>query len=210
LLRILELARATRARVHVARLSTARSMDLMRAAKAEGLPVTCDIAVHHAHMTEMDIGYFDPHCRVIPPFRAQRDRDALRAALKDGTIDAICSDHAPVDEDDKALPFGEAEPGVTAVELLLPLVFKWAAEDGVSRARALRLITSGPAQALGLSYGRLGPGGPADVAVIAPDRYWKVTPAALVSQGKNTPFAGYELAGRVVRTLVAGVVVHSE
>ena len=210
LLRILELARATRARVHVARLSTARSMDLMRAAKAEGLPVTCDIAVHHAHMTEMDIGYFDPHCRVIPPFRAQRDRDALRAALKDGTIDAICSDHAPVDEDDKALPFGEAEPGVTAVELLLPLVFKWAAEDGVPRARALRLITSGPAQALGLSYGRLGPGGPADVAVIAPDRYWKVTPAALVSQGKNTPFAGYELAGRVVRTLVAGVVVHSE
>lgn len=210
LLRILELVRATRARVHVARLSTARALELMRAAKAEGLPVTCDIAIHHAHMTEMDIGYFDPHCRVVPPFRAQRDRDALRAALRDGTLDAVCSDHAPVDEDDKALPFGEAEPGVTAVELLLPLLLKWAGEDGVSRASALRLITSGPAGAIGLPYGRLVAGGPADLAIIAPGRLWKVTPSALVSQGKNTPFTGYELAGRVAHTLVAGVVVHSE
>ena len=210
LMRILELARVTGARVHVARLSAARSLDLMRAAKADGIAVTCDIAVHHAHLTEMDIGFFDAQCRVVPPFRSQRDRDAIRAALKDGTIDAICSDHAPVDEDDKALPFGEAEPGVTAVELLLPLVLKWAAESEVEMSAALRLITVGAAAALGMPYGRLAAGGPADIAIFAPDAYWKVTPAALVSQGKNTPFIGYELKGRVKKTLVAGVVVHSE
>ena len=210
LARILELARVTRARVHVARLSTARALDQMRAAKAEGLDVSCDIAVHHAHLTEMDIGFFDAQCRVVPPFRSQRDRDALRAALKDGTIDAICSDHAPVDEDDKALPFGEALPGVTAVELLLPLALKWAAEDGVALADALRLITSGAAAALGMPYGCLATGGPADIAIFAPDQYWTVAANTLVSQGKNTPFVGYELKGRIKKTLVAGVVVHSE
>ncbi len=210
LARILELARVTRARVHVARLSTARALDQMRAAKAEGLAVSCDIAVHHAHLTEMDIGFFDAQCRVVPPFRSQRDRDALRAALKDGTIDAICSDHAPVDEDDKALPFGEALPGVTAVELLLPLALKWASEEGVALPDALRLITCGAASALRMPYGRLAPGGPADIAIFAPDQYWTVAASTLVSQGKNTPFVGYELKGRIKKTLVAGVVVHSE
>ncbi|MBL8382615.1 MAG: dihydroorotase [Burkholderiales bacterium] len=209
LMRILELARLTGARLHVARLSCARSLDLIRAAKAQGLAVTCDVAVHHAHLTEMDIGYFDALCRVVPPFRTQRDRDAIRAALKDGTIDAVCSDHAPVDEDEKALPFGEAEPGVTAVELLLPLMLKWAHEDGVPMARALELITSGPARVLGLPYGRLVAGCAADLTVFAPGRHWTVHASALVSQGKNTPFSGYELAGRVLQTFVAGVAVHS-
>lgn len=208
LMRILELVRVTRARVHIARLSCARSLDLMRAAKADGLPVTCDVAVHHIHMTEMDIGFFDPQCRVVPPFRAQRDRDAIRAALRDGTIDAVCSDHAPVDDDDKALPFGEAEPGVTAVELLLPLLFKWAAEDGLEPASVLRLITAGAAGALGMPYGRLAAGGPADITLVAPAEYWTLGREALVSQGKNTPFLGYEMQGRVRQTLVAGVVVH--
>jgi dihydroorotase len=162
------------------------------------------------HLTELDIGFFDPQCRVVPPFRAQHDRDAIRAALKDGTIDAVCSDHAPVDNDDKALPFGDAVPGVTAVELLLPLVFKWAEEDYLGAADALRLITAGPARALGVHYGRLVAGGPADIALIAPGDYWKLTCDALVSQGKNTPFLGYELKGRVRQTLVAGVVVHGQ
>jgi dihydroorotase len=209
-MRILELARVTGARVHLARLSTARSLQLLREAKAQGLAVTCDIAAHHAHMTEMDIGFFDAQCRVVPPFRSLRDRDAIRAALRDGTLDAMCSDHAPVDEDDKALPFGEAEPGVTAVELLLPLLLKWAGDEGVALPAALRLITSGAAASLAMPYGRLVAGGPADIAIFAPDEYWKVEPGTLVSQGKNTPFTGYELKGRVKKTLVAGVVVHSE
>jgi dihydroorotase len=208
LLRILELVRITRARVHLARLSTARALDLIRAAKAEGLPVSCDVAVHHIHLTELDIGFFDSQTRVVPPFRDPADRAAIRKALADGTIDAICSDHAPVDEDEKALPFGEAEPGVTAVELLVPLTLKWAQEEKVDLKRALALLTSGAASALGLHYGKLAVGGPADVMLLAAEEYWRVEPASLLSQGKNTPFAGYELPGRVRHTLVAGVVVH--
>ena len=209
LLRILELVRVTKARVHLARLSTARSLDLVRAAKAEGLPISCDVAVHHVHLTEVDIGFFNSQCRVIPPLREMRDREAIRKALADGTIDAICSDHAPVDEDEKALPFGEAEPGMTAVELLVPLTLKWAQEEKVDLKRALALITSGAAHALSLHYGKLTVGGPADVMLLAADEYWKVEAGSLLSQGKNTPFIGYELPGRVRQTLVAGVVVHS-
>ena len=209
LLRILELVRVTRARVHLTRLSAARAIDLMRAAKQDGLPVTCDVAIHHVHMTEMDIGFFDARCRVVPPFRAQADRAAIRAGLTDGTIDAICSDHAPVDDDSKQLPFGEAEPGVTSVELLLPLTLKWAREEGVDLMHALGLITSRAAAVLGLSGGRLAAGSNADLVLFAPDEYWRIEPAALASQGKNTPFIGYELQGRVRRTLVAGTTVHS-
>ena len=209
LLRILELVRLTRARVHLARLSTARAIELMRAAKAEGLPVTCDIAIHHAHMTEMDIGFFDALCRVVPPFRAQADRSTIRAGLKDGTIDAICSDHAPVDEDSKQLPFGEAEPGATSVELLLPLTLKWAREEGVEITQALALITSRAAAVFGLAGGKLAAGGNADLVLFSADEFWRVESGALASQGKNTPFVGYELQGRVRRTLVAGTTVYS-
>jgi dihydroorotase len=209
LMRIIELVRVTRARVHVARLSSARALELMREAKAEGLPLTCDCAVHHLHMTELDIGFFDAQCRVVPPFRDMRDRAALRSALMDGTLDAVCSDHAPVDEDQKALPFGEAEPGVSAVELLVPLTLKWAREENIGLIDALARITAGPAQVLGLNYGRLAAGGPADLMLLAPDEFWRVSPEALLSQGKNTPFIGYELQGRVRATLVAGLIVHS-
>ena len=209
LLRILELVRLTGARVHIARLSCARSIDLMRAAKSEKLSVTCDIAVHHAHMTEMDIGFFDSRCRVVPPFRAQADRAAIRAGLKDGTIDAICSDHAPVDEDSKQLPFGEAEPGVTSVELLLPLTLKWAREEAVGLSQALALITTRAAIVLGLSGGKITVGGNADLVLFSEDEFWRIESGALASQGKNTPFIGYELQGRVHRTLVAGTTVHS-
>jgi dihydroorotase len=209
LLRILELVRLTGARAHLARLSCARAIDLMRAAKKEGLPVTCDIAIHHAHLTEMDIGFYDARCRVVPPFRAQTDRAAIRAGLKDGTIDAICSDHAPVDDDSKQLPFGEAEPGVTGVELLLPLTLKWAREEGVDISHALGLITSRAAAVLGLSGGKLAVGGNADLVLFSADEYWRIDPDTLMSQGKNTPFIGYEMQGRVHRTLVAGATVHS-
>ncbi len=209
LLRILELVRMTQARVHVARLSTARAVDLMRAAKRERLPVSCDVAVHHVHLTDMDIGFFDARCRVVPPFRGQSDRAAIRAGLADGTIDAICSDHAPVDDDSKQLPFGEAEPGVTSVELLLPLTLKWAREEGVGLAQALALITSRAAGVLGLSGGKLAAGGNADLVLFSEKEYWQVSAKSLASQGKNTPFTGIELLGRVRHTLVAGAAVHA-
>ena len=198
-------------RVHLCRLSSAAGLALVRAAKAEGLPVTCDVGVHHVHLTDVDIGYFDALCRVDPPLRGVRDRDAIRAALADGTIDAICSDHTPVDDDAKLLPFGEAEPGATGLELLLPLTLKWATESGTTLPAALAKITSGSARVLGLAHaspGALAEGGPADLCLFDPKRHWTVAASELKSQGKNTPFIGYELAGRAVITLVGGHVAH--
>ena len=198
-------------RVHLCRLSSAAGLALVRAAKAEGLPVTCDVGVHHVHLTDVDIGYFDANCRLDPPLRGARDRDAIRAALSDCTIDAICSDHTPVDDDAKLLPFGVAEAGATGLELLLPLTLKWADESGATISAALAMITSGAARILGSPHaalGRLAVGGPADLCLIDPARRWTIAPSALKSQGKNTPFIGYELAGRVVTTLIGGQLVH--
>lgn len=203
---LFELMRVTGARVHVARLSSAAGVALVRAAKAEGLPVTCDVGANHLHLIDVDIGYFDAQFRLDPPLRAERDREAIRAALADGTIDAICSDHTPVDDDEKLLPFAEATPGATGLELLLSLTVKWAREAGVPLARALAAITSAPADVLKLPAGRIGEGAPADLCVFDPNAHWRVEPRALKSQGHNTPFLGYELPARVCATLVAGQV----
>jgi dihydroorotase len=205
---ILLLARQTGARVHVARLSSAEGVDMVRQAKAQKLPVTCDVAIHHAHLSEMDVGYFDPNCNVTPPLRSQRDRDALRRALEEGVIDALCSDHTPVDEDAKQLPFSEAESGTTGVELLLPLTLKWAEELGIPLRVALARITSDAARILGIDAGQLSSGSAADVCIFDPECYWKVEPATLKSQGKNTPFVGVELKGKVRCTLVEGQIVY--
>lgn len=204
---LLALARETGVRLHVCRLSCAESVAMIRAAKAQGLQVTCDVAVHHLHLSDVDIGWFDSNARVTPPFRSTRDRAALRAGVADGTIDVICSDHAPVDDDGKQLPFGEAEPGVTGVELLLPLTLKWAAEDGVPLATALGRITAAPAGLLG-TQATLEAGAPADLCLFDPDAWWRVERRALHSQGKHTPFLGIEVPGRVRLTLVGGQVVH--
>jgi dihydroorotase len=205
---ILHLVRATRARVHLCRISTAEGVAMVRAAKSERLPITCDAGAHHAHLSEIDLGYFDSHCHVVPPFRGIRDRDALRAALADGTIDALCSDHAPVDEDAKQLPFAESEPGATGLELLLPLTLKWAKEARVALPGALSKVTSEPAAILGVPAGDLGVGRDADICVFDAEAHVKITPQFLKSQGKNTPFIGYELPGRVRYTLVGGKVVY--
>ena len=205
---ILQLVRATRTRVHLCRLSTAEGVAMLRAAKKEGLPVSCDASAHHAHLSEIDLGYFDSHCNVVPPFRSLRDRDALRAGLADGTIDALCSDHAPVDEDAKQLPFAESEPGVTGLELLLPLSLKWAEEMRVALPEALATVTSKPAAILGVPAGHIAAGSDADVCVFDPSAQVKITADSLKSQGKNTPFIGYELPGRVRYTLVGGQLVY--
>jgi dihydroorotase len=203
---IFELMRASGARVHLCRISSAAALDLIRAAKKEGLPVTCDVGVHHLHMTDADIGFFDSNARLTPPLRSQRDRDAIRAAVQDGTVDAVCSDHTPVDDDEKLLPFAEASPGATGLELLLALMLKWAAEQGGAGAlsTALAKITRDPARTAGLSAGTLAQGASADVVLFDPDTRWTVNAAALASQGKHTPFLGYELAGQVKATIVAG------
>ncbi|HJW56680.1 MAG TPA: dihydroorotase [Burkholderiaceae bacterium] len=205
---IFELMRACGARVHLCRISSAAGLELVRAAKREGLPVTCDVGVHHVHLIDMDIGFFDSNARMTPPFRAQRDRDAIRRGLHDGTIDAICSDHAPVDDDEKLLPFGEASPGATGLELLLSLTLKWAEENGgglsQSIAAAIAKITIDAARAANLPCGQLSVGSVADVCIFDPAARWKVESKSLASQGKHTPFLGYELSGRVTATVVAG------
>src|SRR5450830_1225257 len=208
---IFELMRATNARVHLCRLSSAAGVALVRQAKLDGLNVTCDISINSLHLTDADIGYFDSRARLNPPLRQQRDRDALRAALLDGTIDALVSDHTPVGEDAKDLPFAESEPGATGVELLLSLALKWSMDSGISLARALGVVTSGPASVLGTSLGplhgsagRLVVGGVADLCVFDPQAAWTVTSDALLSQGKHTPFSGLELPGQVRCTIMAG------
>ena len=205
---ILILMRETGARVHLARLSSAEGVEMVRQAKREKLPVSCDVAIHHAHLTEMDIGYFDSNSRLDPPLRSQRDRDALRAALADGTVDALCSDHTPVDADVKQVPFAEAEAGATGLELLLPLTLKWAEESKVPLGTALARITSDAARVLNVDAGHLTPGHTADICIFEPGRHWKIEPTALKSQGKNTPFIGLELKGRARYTLVDGQVVY--
>jgi dihydroorotase len=205
---IFELVRATGVRVHLARLSTHEGVARVREARKGGLPVTCDVAIHHVHLCDVDIGWFDSHCHVVPPLRGTRDRAALRAGLADGTIDLICSDHTPVDDDAKQLPFAEAEAGATGLELLLPLTLKWAQEERLSLSSALSRVTAAPARVLGLTSGHLAPGADADVCVFDPQAYWRVEPSALRSQGKNTPFLGLELAGRVRYTLVDGQIVY--
>jgi dihydroorotase len=204
---ILILARETGARIHLCRLSSAAGLELVRTAKAQGTAVTCDVSAHHVHLSEMDIGYFDANCNLVPPLRSLRDRDALARGLADGTIDAICSDHTPVDDDAKQRPFGEAEPGATGLELLLPLTLKWAADTGTPLQAALRKVTSGALAVLGMRGGSLAPGAPADLCLFDPKAWWKVEPGALYSQGKNTPFLGMEVAGKVRYTLVGGQVV---
>ncbi|NBW48847.1 MAG: dihydroorotase [Betaproteobacteria bacterium] len=213
---IFELVRATKARVHLCRISSAAGVDLVRQAKTEGLPVTCDVSINSLHLTDVDIGYFDSRMRLNPPLRQQRDRDALRAALADGTIDALVSDHNPVSADEKTLPFAEAEPGATGLELLLSLALKWAQESGLGVAEAVATVTSRSALVLGgalgtfaASAGRLTAGGAADICVFDPAAHWVVEPSALVSQGQHTPFGGYELPGRVKATLVGGRVAYT-
>ena len=205
---LLELVRATGARVHVCRLSSGAAVELIRAAKREGLPVSCDVDIHHVHLCDVDLGYFDSNCRLEPPLRSQRDRDALARALADGTIDCLCSDHTPVDEDGKHLPFAEAQPGATGLELLLPLTLKWGDAHKLPLAATLARITSDAARVLGVSSGRLAVGAPADVVLFDPDAPRRVVPQTLKSQGKNTPFIGAELQGSVRCTIVAGNVVY--
>ncbi|OIQ99795.1 dihydroorotase [mine drainage metagenome] len=206
---MLQLARETGVKLHVCRISSAEGVEMVRIAKSQGLAVTCDVSMNHVHLTEMDIGFFDANCHLIPPLRSLRDKAGLRQGLLDGTIDAICSNHSPVDEDAKLLPFAEAEAGATGMELLLPLVLKWAGEEKIPLLDALARVTINPAQLLGVKMGHLSVGAHADVCVFDPAAAWKVEPSALKSQGKNTPFNGYTMQGRVRHSIVEGHLAYS-
>lgn len=216
---LFELMRMTRARVHLCRLSSAAGVALLRAARAEGLPVTADASINSLHLTDNDIGYFNADLRLTPPLRQLADRQALQEALADGTLDALVSDHNPVAEDMKNLPFAEAEPGATGVELLLGLALRWGEQRGLPLTQTLARVSSEPVRVLGdaigslaHSAGRIAPGGVADLCLFDPGEDWAVQPGQLVSQGRHTPFAfeatGKVLRGRVRMTLVAGTIAY--
>lgn len=207
---MIRIAQATAARLHVARVSTAEAVELIRHAKQQGMPVTADTSIQHLHLTEMDIGFFDSQVHLKPPLRTQRDREALRSGLLDGTLDAICSDHTPVDDDAKLLPFAESHPGASALELLLPLTLKWAAQMKLPVIDAMRKITHNPARILGVAAGSLQTGTVADVVIYDPEVEWRVDGRALMSQGKNTPFVNHTLTGKVVATLTSGNLVYEQ
>jgi dihydroorotase len=212
---LFELVRSTRVRLHVCRISSAAGVRLVEAAKAEGLPVTCDVSINNLLLTDTDIGYFDSRMRLDPPLRQQQDREALGQALKDGIIDALVSDHTPVRDDDKALPFAQAEPGASGLELLLGLACKWGQSQGVELPQVLARLSSGPARVLGPalgslqgSCGQLQVGGVADLCLFDPAGEWTVGPQTLRSRGRHTPFEGHALPARVRWTLVAGRIAY--
>lgn len=204
---IVLLMRETGARVHLCRISSREAIDMVRAAKRLGLPLSCDVSINHVHLADIDIGYYDANCRLSPPLRSVSDRDAISAGLCDGVIDAICSDHTPVDDDAKLLPFGEAEIGASGLELLLPLTLAWAEHKHLPLTLALAKVTSEPARQMGLAAGQIAVGAAADLCVFDLEDSWQVSAGSLLSQGKNTPFAGMEMRGKVRFTLVEGAVV---
>ena len=205
---ILRIASETKTRVHLCRLSTAEGVDLVRQAKKQGINVTADVSAQHCHLSDFDIGYFNAHANLKPPLRSLRDKAALCQGLKDGTIDAICSDHTPVNDDAKLLPFAEAEAGATGLELLLPLALKWAADNKATLTDAISRISLQPAQILGVAAGHLSINADADIAIFNPQQAWKVSAKGLISQGKNTPFLGLEILGKVHFTLLHGQITY--
>ncbi|GAA5162653.1 dihydroorotase [Viridibacterium curvum] len=204
----LALARSTGVKLHVTRLSSAAGLALIEQARRDGLDVTCDVAAHHLHLCDVDIGYFNPLCHLEPPLRSQRDRDALRDGLARGAINAVCSDHTPVDDDAKQMPFADSEVGATGLELLLPLTLKWAAESKQPLGAAIARVTSDAASIMGITKGgHLGVGARADVCIFDAEAERVVTRQSLKSQGKNTPFLGLPLPGVTRFTLVEGRVM---
>ena len=205
--RDLLLIEQTGVRAHFCHVSTARAVQMIARAQYDGLPVTADVTSHHLHLTEMDIGFFNSNCHVQPPLRTQRDREALVDALATCNINAICSDHEPHDADAKLAPFGETEPGISALESLLPLSLRLV--DELSLSDVINRITRQPAKILGIDAGTLSVGEKADICIYNPNTSWILNPEQMLSHGRNTPFAGWELKGKVEHTLLNGKIVYS-
>lgn len=199
------LAEITGAHVHIAHISTARSLDFVRDAKARGLRVTCEVTPHHFTLTEEAVGEFDTNAKMNPPLRTATDRDALLAGLADGTIDCIATDHAPHHADEKALEFDRAPFGIVGLETSLALGLTYLVETGrVSLSRLVELMSTAPARLFDLGRGTLATGAPADVVLFDPAARTVVAPGNFSSKGRNTPFGGHDLQGRVVATVLDG------
>ncbi|MDH3859956.1 MAG: dihydroorotase [Gammaproteobacteria bacterium] len=204
----IELVAQTGARTHFGQLSCARSVDMVRRAKAKGLPISADCAIHQLFLTDHDIGNFDSNMFTIPPLRSQHDRDALREAVADGTIDCLCSDHQPHEVDAKLKPFPSAEPGISGLDTLLPLALRLVEEDVLPLADLIAKLTINPASILGLPGGKIEIGEIADLIIIDPETHWICHSANFISKGKNSAFEGWDFRGSVTHTLVDGEVVY--
>jgi len=202
--RDIRLARMTGGRLHFAHISTAEAIAVIAKAKAEGLAITCDTAPPYFALNETAIGDYRTFAKLSPPLRAEADREAVIAGLKDGTIDAIASDHAPHDEESKRVPFTQASFGGIGLETLLSVTLELYHNGHLGLLEALELITSSPAGLLGLEAGRLQKGAPADLVLIDPERAWKIDADHMVSISKNTPFDGRPVQGRALMTIVDG------
>ena len=207
--RDLQLIELTGAKAHFCQLSSAKAVQLVQEAQEAGLPITADVTAHHLHLTEMDIGFFDSNCHVIPPLRTQRDQNALHQGLKSGIISSIVSDHQPHNNDAKLAPFAETEAGISGVETLLPLALKMIDEPGMTMSEVISRLTIQPARILNISEGTLSIDSDADICVFDPECYWRVDRESFVSRGKNTPFHGWELKGKVNYTIKSGEIVYS-
>ncbi len=205
----IELVAQTGARTHFGQLSCARSVDMVRRAKAKGLPISADCAIHQLFLTDHDIGNFDSSKLTFPPLRSQYDKAALREGVADGTIDCLCSDHQPHETDAKLRPFPSAEPGISGLDTLLPLALRLVEEELLPLADMIARISRIPAQIIGLPAGKLEVGELADIVIVDPDVHYICRGNEFVSQGKNTAFEGWDFKGRVQTTIISGEIIYS-
>jgi dihydroorotase len=206
----IQLIELTGCRVHFCRISSARSIAMISEAKKSGLPVSADTGICHLHLIDEDVDNYNVNCHLVPPLGTHQDREALCQAITDGVIDAVCSDHQPHDEDAKSAPFSETEPGASTIDVLFPLMLDLVKKDRLSLVDAVSCLTVNPAAILGINAGTLGAGSAADITIIDPDRNWQVTKTSLLSAGKNSPFLGSKLTGKVTHTLLDGRMIYSE
>lgn len=205
--RDIELARATGGKVHICHVSTARSVELIRRAKNDGIRITAEVTPHHLVLTEDAVGEYDTAAKMSPPLRDLEDVDALRAGIKDGTIDAIASDHAPHENDSKRVEFARASFGILGLQTSLPLLVGLIGSGVVSRERAVELCSSGPARCFGIEGGTLRKGARADITVIDPLKRWMFSREEIRSLSTNTPFVGMEMVGAATEVFVGGRMV---
>ncbi len=205
--KILEIAGLTKTKVHLNKISTAEGLNLIKIAKKNGVNVTCDVSIHQIFLTDNDIGFFNTNCFLKPPLRKESDRVKIIESIIDGTIDAICSDHSPVNEDNKLKPFAESEYGASSAELLIPLIFKLSDEYKIDLSLLVNKITYQPSNILEINKGNLSINSEADICIFDPEHPWEINSKTLISEGKNTPFFNQNLTGKVSSTIFNGNIV---
>ncbi len=204
----LQLIEDSGVKAHFTCLSSAKAVEQIRVAKARGLPITADCTMHALHLTEMNVTTFDANYHVYPPLRSEVDRLGLLAGVKDGTLNAICSDHRPLDNVAKLAPFGDTEPGMSTIDTFLALGLRLVEKEGLDLQTLLKAITCQPAHIFNLPAGTLSVGAKADIVIIDPNRQYQVTDNSLYSSGKNSPYKDWELPNQVMMTFIDGKIVH--